>query len=257
MSVEVNTKKSFKQYTGLVPVQVFAINPTLKELNDLGINIKNEPEYKTKDYNENPAIRIDFWVKNESLEFSDKVSILFSNALRYNQNGDKLQYINDKGKTAWADTEGNFSENMDWYEKDSDFKRPALIGEEQLTNFIRGWAHVASDKKCIVENPEKLFEGDYSELFDIKSAVDEAAAQTDLSFNVLFGINDKGYQQAYNKFFGNYNIKTWEKQLEGQEFKADYQNSLKLKEYTDNAAADKEPSTNEQKEENNGEESLF
>jgi len=45
-SEEVVSGGGITLYTGIAPVSVVAVNPSLDELSDLGINLRNEPEYK-------------------------------------------------------------------------------------------------------------------------------------------------------------------------------------------------------------------
>jgi len=45
-SEEVVSGGGITLYTGIAPVSVVAINPTMDELSELGVNLRNEPEYK-------------------------------------------------------------------------------------------------------------------------------------------------------------------------------------------------------------------
>lgn len=219
-------------WTGLADCKVLAINPTLTELNDLGINAQNDPQYIGDD----GRVRLDIWVKTDNPQnVTTKFSLWLENKHRESQAG-KPQWINKYGKTAWYNDE---SESQDWFLKDG--VRQAYIGEEDLHKFLQAYLNVVyntKDKKydeCRIDNMEAIFKGDYSELQSILTAY------PDNTVRVLLGakITEEGniYQNIFNKFFERTcvkpNYKNWEKNACGEYgFKADIQDSFEFQEYT-------------------------
>ena len=87
---------------GIAPMQVVAVNPTLKELNDLGIPAKVEPEYIGVNINSDTFNKITFWVKCIEPEFLTRFDVLVKPEHRVAKSG-KPQWCNSVGQFAFAD----------------------------------------------------------------------------------------------------------------------------------------------------------
>ena len=101
----VETQKVFNLYTGIGKAKILAINPNPEELNKLGFNFTNEPEYLTTDENGVQKLRLQFFIQNPDKE-DLKTNIYFSleNEDRVNRAGDKYEIINNLGQSTWAAT---------------------------------------------------------------------------------------------------------------------------------------------------------
>lgn len=139
-----------KRYVGVAPVYVRAVNPTKEELSALyGTTIDKDIEYKgVRESNgkEIPFIRLDLIVETDAdkcdgIELKTKVSYFLSKEFRYNNDKTKVQVINKYGETAWLTFDdaknGTVPQNMSWY--DPAEIRPAYIGEEELTLFLKSY----------------------------------------------------------------------------------------------------------------------
>ena len=103
------------------------------------------------------------------LKFSNKLAIWIDDRPRWNRDRTKVEWINKFGTTAWTLNEQILEESQlteppdySWFKKDS--ARPALVGEGQLSQFIRAWANVPLDSQASLDNPAALAKGDVSEL---------------------------------------------------------------------------------------------
>jgi hypothetical protein len=215
-----------KLYTGLVNVLVVAINPTLAELESMGVKyITSEPEYTTTNDIGKSKTRIDIWVKNPELGVNTKFSFWVEDEISVGTTSGKAQFINKIGQTSYA---FSVEETQDFFDKDG--ARPALKGEADLVEFIRQWANVEAAGEVSLDTIKQIAAGDVKELKDLVK---------DLATNgvkILLGVKDGKYQTVYTKMFGRpYQKSTnmWTKKLNDSfgQFKADYQNSLDFKEY--------------------------
>jgi hypothetical protein len=223
-----------KLYTGLAVCLVKAINPTLAEAKELGINLKEEPNYIMEKDGVKLA-RVAVYLSNPDLGIDNVVMSMFvEQRADKTKDGNKSKFINQYGKTTIFIE--NLSQAPDYYSQDG--AREAFIGEDILvSNFIWAWADAKynDDKKDkILINTEKLFKGDFSELKGlVKPLVNNGV-------RVLLGVktaaNGKQYQDVYTrrieKFWMN-STTEFDKALNDQykQFKSDYQNSLIFQEY--------------------------
>lgn len=175
-----------KLYSGLTNVNVIAVNPTLEELHNLGIKLKQEPVY-TISMGDQEYNKVVFWVKNETGSY--KIEILMQSSHRVSQSG-KHQWMNSIGQSTWSEDAPSY----DWWK--SDGERKAYVGEETLINFAKCWANVASGDEVTFDTIAKIAAGDVAEL---KKYV---AALKDNPVRVLIGVKDDKYQIVYTKYFG-------------------------------------------------------
>jgi len=254
------TVKDFKYYTGVIPYRVVAVNPSLKELKEIGIEyMQKEPEYVTEQtFNDNvvKSTIVDFWMKSVPDPDHPDMEILNNIRFRINHepwvgnNTGKQQYINKYGRTAWALEESDLDENQ--YFK-NEGTRKSHRGEEELHKFLFSWLNMSYDDKneewdeCLV-NADKLIAGDFSELKEIVVSAKEYVVK------VLTGVdvNEKDgkiryYQSFYNKMFLKHNQTSTNRleefvSKEYNEFKADFY-TFDIQEFDKSAKPDEDPVT--------------
>ena len=175
-----------KTYSGLTNVKVIAVNPTLAELHAVGINVKQEPNYKViigdADYN-----KIVFWLNNQDGNF--KLEILMQDTPRVSQTG-KHQWMNNVGQSTWSEDAPTY----EWWKPEG--QRKAYTGEETLINFVKAWANVASGDEVYFDSMPAIANGTLGE---IKNLVKELSNN---EVRVLIGVKDDKYQHVYTKYFG-------------------------------------------------------
>lgn len=222
---EVEVAGGVTLYTGIAPVRVIAVNPTMDELKELGINAKTDPNYQVtindKEYN-----KIVFWLECINPSFKVKFEILMQAAHRVNNNGDKSMWINNVGQTTWSADVPSY----DWW-KNVDKTRKAYVGEDVLIDFTKAWANVANGGEVSFDTITAIANGDVKEIKELVKAL------SGNSLRVLIGVKDGKYQQVYGKHFGR--IKPMRdadfvKALNNDygSFNAEYNTDLKLQVYT-------------------------
>lgn len=216
-------------YTGIATMNVIAVNPSLGELHSLGINVKQEQNYKGIQLGEATKNKIVFWVRNAEHEFSTRLEILVEPNERAESSTGKHQYINKYGQTAWAEPDVSPSSKYDWFKNEG--VRRSYVGEEMLIEFMRSWANVGRDGECAIDNIKGVMSGDVEELKQYVSALKENRVR------LLLGVRDEKYQTVYNKFFGREKPKRddlFVKALNADfgDFRAEYDpNDFNLKKY--------------------------
>lgn len=208
------TENFNSKYVGLTSVEVRAFNPNRKELNKLlgkeDSEDDKEIEYLDEDKEGNQRLRMSFWLWDEKLKTHFVHSFNLIKKERVSKDGNKKQYINSVCRTSWADSEENlqpmFTHFLDKEKNEIGKKsyRVALVGEEELGLFLRGWLGKLNwndiDTEVVV-NTTKLFKEDYSE---IRSQINGDFSSP---FVILLGVatdeNDpeKQYQRVFGKGF--------------------------------------------------------
>lgn len=230
-----------KRYIGVAPVYVLAVNPNKAELEKLyDTELENAPEYigeaevgQEGNKHKVPQVRLDFIVQADSekcngIDMKTKVPFFIKKEVRYNKDETKIQVINKYGETTWLPIEnaknGTVPENLSWFEA-ADF-RPAFIGEEELTAFIKAYLNIPNKsyrKKdgTVVELKDKseaearldkitdYFKGDFSELRNV------LALQPKNKVKCMFGVRttdeNKQYQAVYTQKFLKNNVTDYSK----------------------------------------------
>ena len=230
-----------KRYIGVAPVSILAVNPSKAELEKIyDTEIENTPEYmgETEVGQEGtkykvPQVRLDFIVqtdpeKSNGIDMKTKVSFFLAKEVRYNRDGSKVQVINKYGETTWLPIEdakaGRVPENLSWFEP-ADF-RPAFIGEEELTGFIKAYLNIPnksyrkkngevvelrdkSEAEARLDHIQDYFSGNFSEL---RSAI---ALQPKNKVKCMFGVrttdDNKQYQTVYTQKFLKNNVTDYSK----------------------------------------------
>ena len=207
-------------------MKVLATNPTKAELESLyNTTLDKDVEYtgtQNVEGKDVPYARIDFVVrtdaeKSNGIEMTTKISYFVRKEYRFNRDKSKVQVIDKYGRTAWVTKEQATAHEVPMYKNgpanlDRDY-RPAYVGEEDLTNFIKTYLNIPNVQKYIdgkwvmVDNPaecearldgiDKFFAGDFKELKEIMSY------QPNNKVKVLFGVrttdDGKQYQAAYTQ----------------------------------------------------------
>ena len=219
------------RYIGVAPVFVLAVNPTKEELEKLyDTELEKAPEYISEtevglegNKYKVPQVRLDFIVRTDAekcngIDMKTKVSFFITKEVRYNRDRTKVQVINKYGETTWLPIEnakaGTVPENLSWFEP-AEF-RPAYIGEEELTNFIKKYLVIPnksyrkpngevvelkdkSKAEARLDKIEDYFKGNFSELKAIISL------QPNNKIKCMFGVrttdDNKQYQAVFTQEF--------------------------------------------------------
>lgn len=239
----------FKRFTGICPVRITAINPTLSKLVEMGVNFSQEPVY-TGDKDGVKTLRLDFWVNNPEAEyfeegvkskvdFREKLTFFLENKVKTSQSGKKL-IVNNILQSTWADSIDALKSNekMKWFKHDG--IRESMVGEVELLEFLKKWLGISGGFTSITDPSKnkaadtvtldtpwaKLIAGDVKELQSLVPVATEAGR----GVRVLFGVTEKDgkfYQKAYMKYIMRGNELKTDKLAaaldeEYGEFKADY-----------------------------------
>jgi len=183
---------SIKLWAGITNMEVKAVNPTMAELNVMGINIKTEPNYRITMPGDKEVFKVVFWVANPDL--TTKVEFLLENNPKMTKDGNKTQWVNHYGQFIYAEDEAALSQ-WEWYKTEG--VRPAFPNEERLIGFMKAWANVASGGKVFLESMDKIASG--ADLSELKQLVTQLSANR---VRVLVGVKDGKYQNVYTHYFG-------------------------------------------------------
>ena len=156
-----STEATFKFYKGVAALNIVAVNPSKKVLEELtGRTIENEPEYIGKDDNGNDTVRVTFWAKTDStakvnngIDLVLSFSFMLTKKQRVGATSGKIQVIDKYGRTAWATQADISSKSIPQYTNgpaniDKDY-RPACDGEESLVEFLINWLNIPSPNNYI------------------------------------------------------------------------------------------------------------
>lgn len=204
MSIKANQEQSTGNYEkklwqGNALVKVIAVNPTLAELNKLGVGIKTEPNYKNDNFG-----KVTFWVENAT---TGKFPISFLINTPKESTTGKYQYIDKYGKTQWVadvkDLTATYEYGGTTYPSmDIASARKAYGGEADLIQFIANWADVQKDRvtkapaECRLDTMEKIVKSDVSELKSLFSSL-----PVEREVWVCLGVRDGQYQDFYSRAF--------------------------------------------------------
>ncbi len=239
--------KEVKLYTGLHNVKVVAINPTKEVLEEMGYKPKEKPVYLTKDGKVN-KLRLDIHFQGEGAvegeQIRTKIAFFLEDHHRLNKDGDKSEWINDFGRTAWslAGTPDNPPTELNWFKHET--ARQSHVGEADLHLFLVNWLNIGPEDEAKMDKFLELFKEDYSELQGL------LANNIDNEIRVLLTVRDNKYQSAYNRYFdraSNKRTNYWDSHIKNQvangyALKEDYQNSLAFQEWSEpTVTTDKAP----------------
>tara|TARA_R110002012_G_scaffold315317_1_gene529047 strand:- start:506 stop:1273 length:768 start_codon:yes stop_codon:yes gene_type:complete len=214
-------------YTGIAPVSVIAVNPSLAELHALDINLKTEPNYTGIQLGDNVKNKLTFWLKAEvdDVSFTTRLEMLVGAEHRPKSKTGKFQMTNKLGQVTWAVSP---DEAPEWFKRDG--LRRTYPGEETLINFTKAWANIPNDGECSFDTIDEIVKGNVTELRTLVTAL------KDNKLRVMLGVKDGKYQQVYNRCFGR--LKPARKDVfirslndEYGTFNADYNESLDFVRY--------------------------
>ena len=236
-----------KRFTGVGSVFVVGVNPNKSELEKLyERELDKDPEYVTEKDGVVSA-RIDFIVKtdtaakcNNGIELLTKVSMFIRKEYRFNKDKTKVQVIDKYGRTAWVTKEQAKNHEIPVYSNgkpaniDKDY-RPAYIGEEDVTNFLKlflgipnvekwvkneetgrrevvGLIDNPQDCECRLDHIEDYFKGKFNEIKDAVSLMPNN------KIKALFGVrttdDGKQYQDVYTRKFLSNAVSVYDKLAE-------------------------------------------
>ncbi len=215
----------FKKYIGIAPCQVVAVNPTLKELNDLGVNFKSEPEYVGTldvDGKQVPSVRIDFWIKTyntlgDGKEVLSRVSYRILKSMVKSNDGTKVKVVDEFNRDAWATKDEFQKHEIPTYSsgKKANVSENYIAeyrGYQKMVAFLRQFLSIEDvwdyDNMCekadkqnyalTFDNIDAFFKGDVSE---IKEAI---ALAPNNRVRVMFGVKTKEDGNTTQETFSDY-----------------------------------------------------
>lgn len=190
----VETQKVFNLYTGVGKAKVLAVNPNLEELNKLGFNFTNEPEYLTTDENGVQKLKLQFFIQNPDKEdLKTNITLFLENKDRVNKNGDKYEIINNLGQSTWSESvdaaiSRTNAKGEKWFSEKG--ARIAKAGEVGLINFLVNWVNVKPGDEVSLDTINDIIsKGNVKELKDILSIY------KDNVFKALYKVRDAGDKQ--------------------------------------------------------------
>lgn len=152
------------KFTGIAPVNIIGINPTVEELKKIypGREYDKPVTYQYTPEGEGaPGVFVTFLVKvdpnsNEAkqvapdgdLNLITRISFLIQNAPMTNKDNTKVQVINAYGETGWMLTSEYETKTLPEYMRKQNYltegMRPAFRGEEAMTRFIKMFLNIPS-----------------------------------------------------------------------------------------------------------------
>ena len=192
-SSSTETVKTFNLYTGIGKAKVLAINPNLVELNKLGFNFTNEPEYLTTGDDGVQKLKLQFFVQStEKEDLKTNITFFLENRDRISQTGNK-EIINNLGQSTWAESveaaiNRTNAKGEKWFSENG--ARIAKVSETGLINFLTNWVNVKPGDEVYLDSLNTLVsKGDVSELRTIFNGY------KDNIFKGLFKVRDTGEKQ--------------------------------------------------------------
>ena len=222
-----STVKDIKKLYGICPVEIIAVNPNKKKLEEINPHKEydSEPQYVTEKEGVKTA-RIDFWVKSSEKfgakhAFKSKVTFFIKEEIFSTTDNTKVQVIDKYGRTCWISKEDFKSKTTPIYSNgpakiDINSVKPVYKGEVELTTFIRTflnvykidvynkntgtWGVYKDPSKCEgrIENVKNFFSNNFKEVEDCISLMPNNAVK------VLFGIKttENGqFMDVFNRHF--------------------------------------------------------
>ena len=201
-----------KLYTGLTNGIPVLFNPTLKELQDAGINTDKEPVYDLgEDEQGKKKIAIDIWMQFPFNDRLQKMRLFLTDTPRVSNDGAKAQFIDKTGKTCW-DLPTAKGEGYKWFDTES--ARECLVGEDMLTDFMVKWLNIKPGDTARFTDMSEIFKFNLTDILEAKKAYPDNQVRVMLTVNHADG--GKKYQNIYTKYFDRANITSttyWEKHI--------------------------------------------
>lgn len=216
-----------KRYIGIGNANIIAVNPTREEMNLIfNSSAKTDPityiGERDVDGKKIPTVRITFILKldptfNNGIDAIVPISFNLEKRYRVNRAGDKIQVIDEYGRTTWVTKQELDTHAIPVFSngpaKISNNYRPVLRGEENIVKFMKTFLGINdidvynSTTGRFEENPDKAaclimldrindyFSGDISE---IKEGI---ALQPENRIKILFGVRHTDDNRDYQDFF--------------------------------------------------------
>ena len=182
----------FSLYTGVINMEVIAVNPTLEELKELGYNYQKEPQYELlDDAQELEGHKIDFYLeaKTKDNKKVQAVHTIFAKDITI-----EGVLIDEFGRFS-ADPSKLVGESQ-WHPKH---------GEIDLVNFMESLCNVQKDDQNYIEDMDIIInEGNVDEL---RGYIKEAEGNL---IKVLLGVRKGKYQCVFGKQIN----RSWSDKLE-------------------------------------------
>ncbi len=219
-------------FTGLAVCKVVAVNPTKRDLINMGIY--EEGTDKTPTYlNDKGTMRVEFWLETVNKDkVLSKIAFFISDTplVSTKTKVDKILQFDAFGRSCWGEPNPKYIDVKTLQEGD--------YGKIGLVNFFRVLTKIERTKALDVEelNFDKIIAGDTSHLKKILEEVNSYGEQEKVLMGVkaLFGVKD-GYQDVYTTVWPDttVNIAKITKDVTSNYggYKEDYQGSLEWKQY--------------------------
>jgi len=248
MQYNSNEIKEYVLKTGLVPVRVLAVNPTLKQKIELGFAKEDgkEPSYGNDDY-----FWIDFLVRGfePNSDMRGNIRFLFSKNNELSKDGKKF-FIDQFGGGSY----GNSTSELEYIEKNTAEESQSAMHD--LIKFMRALLRTDS-KSPLGLDTKAIMKQDFNQLRDVVKNINEMIDKDTIArgVKVLFGIKEykgKNFNEIYNQVLRidqKDATKLLTKATGKYGFKANFQHTLLVKEFNPTEAVVKPDE--EKKEENN------
>lgn len=219
---------SVKRYIGVANLKCLGVNLSKEKLSEIyGTEITNDRVFTTEvelNGTKYPAVNLNFTLQKEAdkmndLEFFTTVRYQLVKSPRFDSTGEKMQIIDKYGRTAWATKEDVKNHAVPQYKNGPaqispdyrvayrgeaplvDFLK-ALIGIDNVTKFVdgkpAGLVDNPEDCECSLENVEKYFNGDVSEITEVLSY------QPENKVKLLLGVRSDDQNKLWQDVFTNY-----------------------------------------------------
>ena len=218
----------FKRYIGVGAAYVKGVNLTKAESEKFfGRELTEEPVYVGKNDAGTPFVRVSFALeidkeKHPDVDLKTSLNFFIRREPRANRDNTKKQVIDIYGRTAWATQAEIDAKEIPTYSNGkkaniSPKYRVAYNGEEDLIKFLIAYLNIPApsnyvngewkdksaeelkDCEAFLENVEKYFTGDVSELKQIISY--QPLNKVKICFGVRKSNDGKEYQNCYIRMF--------------------------------------------------------
>ena len=178
-----------KLYLGIENFQATAVNPTMKELNDMGIRAVSEPEYVVKvlrnfgdGEKEYDAVNLRIYLTNNDTTNPIRTQVNYQ-VVKSNHvsSTNKIKVINKYGNPTWLEAThiaaGTVPANYDWYVNEG--VKECYRGEDSFVAFMKAFRNLpninqsadadAKAKGVALINAtdwDKMFRGDFKDIRD-------------------------------------------------------------------------------------------
>ncbi len=245
-NIEQNEGFEKKLYTGVMPVRITKVNPSITELAKM--YGKSEEEVREPNYQGDENTRLDFYYQNHassSYSVNNRFALFISTKKREieGEDGKLLEFIDDYGHKGWYKNLEELKEKNITRSQPFDLAtvRQAKEGESKLYALLRAYANVTKSSPVKLDNFDALVRGNYRELneqFFAHFNDTKYYGGYGMGVKLLLGIKEGKYQDVYTGVFTPLNQRSldWlEKNARGEyknPFKSYWRNNLTLQEFT-------------------------